>query len=63
MPRPKPPEVLKGRAIRLTDRHMIIFKEIGGIDWLRKHLDKSAKMPAKYYCRELDAPSKKETND
>jgi hypothetical protein len=63
MPRPKPLEPLKGRQIRLTDRHMMIFQEIGGIDWLRKHLDKSAKMPAKYYRLELDAPSKKETND
>ena len=63
MPRPKPPEPLKGRWIRLTDRHMMIFQELGGAEWLRKHLDKSAKMPAKYYRRELDAPSKKETND
>jgi len=63
MPRPKPPEPLKGRQIRLTDRHMMIFQELGGIDWLRKHLDKSAKMPVKYYRLELDAPSKKEIND
>jgi hypothetical protein len=63
VPRPKPPEPLKGRQIRLTDRHMMIFQELGGIDWLRKQLDKSAKMPAKYYRLELDAPSKKEIND
>ena len=30
---------------------------------MRKQLDKNAKMPAKYYRLELDAPSKKETND
>jgi hypothetical protein len=42
---------------------MMIFQELGGIDWLRKHLDKSAKMPAKYYRHEIDEPSKKETND
>jgi hypothetical protein len=42
---------------------MMIFQELGGIDWLRKQLDKSAKMPAKYYRFELDAPSKKEIND
>jgi hypothetical protein len=42
---------------------MMIFQELGGIDWLRKHLDKSAKMPAKYYRLETDAPSKRETND
>jgi hypothetical protein len=41
----------------------MIFKELGGADWLRKQLDKHAKMPVKYYLRELDAPSKKETND
>lgn len=49
MPRPKPPEPLKGRQIRLTDRHMAIFKDLGGIDWLRKELDKNARLPAKYY--------------
>ena len=42
---------------------MMIFKELGGIDWLRSQLDKKAKMPAKYYRRELDAPSKREIND
>jgi hypothetical protein len=49
--------------MRLSDRHVMIFQELGGIDWLRKHLDKSAKMPAKYYRREMDAPSKREVND
>jgi hypothetical protein len=29
---------------------MMIFQELGGIDWLRKQLDKNAKMPVKYYC-------------
>ena len=42
---------------------MMIFQELGGIDWLRKQLDKNAKMPVKYYRLELDAPSKKEVND
>ena len=63
MPRPKPLEELKPRWMRLSDRQVMIFQELGGIDWLRKHLDKSAKMPAKYYRREMDAPSKKEIND
>jgi len=49
MPRPKPPEPLKGRQIRLTDRHMMIFQELGGIAWLRKHLDTKAKFPKEYY--------------
>jgi hypothetical protein len=42
---------------------MMILKELGGADWLRSQLDKKAKMPAKYYRLELDAPSKKEIND
>ena len=49
MPRPKPPEPLIGRQMRLTDRHMLIFKELGGIEWLRETLEKKAKMPKKYY--------------
>jgi len=63
MPRPKPSEELKPRWMRLSDRHMMILKELGGIEWLRDHLDKKAKMPAKYYRLELDAPSKREIND
>ena len=63
MPRPKPPEPLLGRQVRMSDRHWIILQELGGAEWLRKQLDKNAKMPAKYYRRELDAPSKKEPND
>jgi hypothetical protein len=41
----------------------MILQELGGAEWLRKQLDKNAKMPAKYYRLETDAPSKKETND
>ena len=64
VPRPKPFEELKPRWMRLSDRHVMILKELGGIEWLRDHLDKKAKMPAKYYRRlELDAPSKREIND
>jgi hypothetical protein len=47
----------------MSDRHWMILQELGGAEWLRKELDKKAKMPAKYYRRELDAPSKKEVND
>jgi hypothetical protein len=49
MPRPKPPAPLKSRYIRMTDKQWIILQQLGGADWLRKHLDKNAKMPAKYY--------------
>ena len=63
MPRPKPPEPLKVRQVRMSDRQWMMFNELGNAEWLRKQLDKNAKMPAKYYRLELDAPSKKETND
>jgi hypothetical protein len=63
VPRPKPSEELKPRWMRLSDRHVMILKELGGIEWLRDHLDKKAKMPAKYYRLEMDAPSKREIND
>ena len=55
MPRPKPLEPLKGRQIRLCERHIEIFKELGGIFWLRKHLDAKAKFPKEHY--------RKKTND
>ncbi len=63
MPRPKPLEPLKVRQVRMSDRQWIMFNELGNAEWLRKQLDKNAKMPAKYYRRELGAPSKKEPND
>lgn len=63
MPRPKPPEPLNFRNIRMSDRHWMIMQELGGAEWLRNYLDKHAKMPAKYYRMETDAPSKKEVND
>jgi hypothetical protein len=47
----------------MSDRHWLILQELGGAEWLRNYLDKNAKMPAKYYRLELDAPSKKEAND
>ena len=49
MPRPKPYEPLKSTSIRLTEVHTIIFKQLGGTEWLRKMLDKHAPMPKKYY--------------
>jgi hypothetical protein len=54
MPRPKPPEPLKGRQIRLCDRHIMIFNELGGIAWLRQHLDAKAKFPREYYRKKSD---------
>jgi len=49
MPRPKPKEPLKSTSIRLTERHTMIFKQLGGTEWLRELLDKKATFPKKYY--------------
>lgn len=53
MPRPKPPEPLEPRYLRLSDRQWIIFNQLGGADWLRALLEKKAPMPKKYYDNEL----------
>ena len=49
MPRPKPPEPLIGRQIRLSDRQWIIFNQLGGAEWLRQMIVKKTPMPNKYY--------------
>jgi len=49
MPRPKPPEPLIGRQIRMSDRHFHIFNHLGGAQWLRELLDKKDPFPKKYY--------------
>jgi hypothetical protein len=53
MPRPKPPEPLKSRYIRLTDRQWLILNQLGGAEWLRALLEKKAPMPKKYYDTKL----------
>lgn len=54
MPRPKPPEPLRPREVRMSDRQMLVFKQLGGAQWLRELLDKKAPMPKKYYERMLN---------
>jgi hypothetical protein len=49
MPRPKPPEPITFRNIRMSDRQWIIFNQLGGADWLRGFLEKKAPMPKQYY--------------
>ena len=49
MPRPKPPELLRGRQVRMSDRQWMILNQLGGAEWLRALLDKKAPMPKKYY--------------
>jgi len=49
MPRPKPPEPLLGRQVRMSDRQWNILNHLGGAEWLRKLLDKKDPFPKKYY--------------
>ena len=49
MPRPKPPEPLIGRQIRMSDKQWIIFNQLGGAEWLRQMIVKKAPMPKQYY--------------
>jgi hypothetical protein len=56
MPRPKPPEKLLGRQVRMSDRHWVILNQLGGAQWLRELLDKKAPMPKKYYDALLKPP-------
>jgi hypothetical protein len=49
MPRSKPPSPIKPRFVRLSDRQFMIFKQLGGSEWLREFLEKKAPMPNKYY--------------
>ena len=51
MPRPKPPEPLIGRQVRMSDRQWIILNQLGGAEWLRKLLDKKDPFPKQYYER------------
>jgi hypothetical protein len=54
MPRPKPPERLLGRQVRMSDRQWIIFNQLGGAEWLRTMLEKKAPMPSSYYKKLLE---------
>jgi hypothetical protein len=49
MPRPKPPEPLKPRFVRMSDIEWAKFKELGGAEWLRQYVNSRAKLPDKYY--------------
>jgi hypothetical protein len=51
MPRPKPPEPLIGRQVRMSDRQWIVLNHLGGAEWLRKLLDKKDPFPKQYYER------------
>jgi hypothetical protein len=49
MPRQKPKEPLRRIDMRISDKHRAMLRELGGVVWLRKMLEKHAKMPKKYY--------------
>lgn len=53
MPRPKPPEPLEPKYIRMSERQWIMFNQLGGADWLRDLVEKKAPMPKQYYDKLL----------
>jgi hypothetical protein len=54
MPRPKPPSPLKGRNMRMSDVEWLMFKELGGADWLRQFVKKKAKLPINHYEKQVE---------
>ena len=54
MPRPKPPMILKGRQVRMSDLEWLMFKELGGAEWLRKFVRKKAKLPINHYEKQAE---------
>ena len=54
MPRPKPPEPLKFRNIRMSDVEWLMFQELGGADWLRKFVKTKAKLPINHYEKQVE---------
>lgn len=54
MPRPKPSEQLVRADFRLTRVHKAILKDLGGVAWIRKMLDKHAPMPKQYYKKKIE---------
>ena len=61
MPRPKPPEKLIGRQVRMSDRHWLILNQLGGAQWLRELLDKKDPFPKQYYERLKDDDRNRES--
>jgi hypothetical protein len=44
---------LLGRQVRMSDLDWLIFQDMGGADWLRKHLKAKARLPMKHYEAQL----------
>ena len=51
MPRPKPAQPLRNRYLRMSDVEWLMFKELGGAEWLRKPVRKKAKLPLQHYMQ------------
>lgn len=49
MPRPKPPNPLKGRQVRLSDIEWAMLQHLGGAEWLRNVLNKTSPLPKRFY--------------
>jgi hypothetical protein len=49
---------LKGRQVKMSDLEWLMFKDLGGADWLRTIVKKKAKFSTAYYMLKL-----KEQND
>jgi hypothetical protein len=54
MPRPKPELPLKGRKVRMSDVEWLMFKELGGAEWLRQYVKQKAKLPLQHYMFKQD---------
>jgi len=54
MPRPKPPIPLRGRQVRMSDMEWLMFKELGGAEWLRKYVRKKATLPINHYKKQAE---------
>lgn len=68
MPRPKPPEPLKPREVRMSDTEWTKFKELGGAAWLRRFM--GARPDGYYevfkkpdYAQDAPVNRRRETND
>jgi hypothetical protein len=45
---------LKGRNMRMSDVEWLMFKELGGAEWLRQFVKKKAKLPINHYEKQVE---------
>lgn len=46
--------LLRGRQIRMSDMEWLMFKELGGAEWLRKYVRKKATLPINHYEKQVE---------